>query len=88
VRTLVPSVVIEMSLSITRFVFLVFISFELCQYYTLKLFSLIYSIFPLQNVNLLQQFICPQTGMLYDPTRTGNKFLNRYNCHISNMVLT
>ncbi|KAG1947250.1 28S ribosomal protein S18b, mitochondrial [Pimephales promelas] len=24
-----------------------------------------------KNVNLLQQFICPQTGMLYDPTRTG-----------------
>ncbi|KAK5854542.1 hypothetical protein PBY51_004728 [Eleginops maclovinus] len=24
-----------------------------------------------QNVKLLQQFISPQTGMLYDPTRTG-----------------
>lgn len=27
--------------------------------------------FSLQNVNLLQQFICPYTGIVYDPTRTG-----------------
>ncbi|KAK3525427.1 hypothetical protein QTP86_031559 [Hemibagrus guttatus] len=35
-----------------------------------------------QNVNLLQQFISPHTGMLYDPTRTGvcmkqQKLLNK-----------
>lgn len=27
----------------------------------------------LQNVKLLQQFISPQTGMVFDPTRTGKK---------------
>lgn len=28
---------------------------------------------PFQNVKLLQQFISPHTGMVYDPTRTGKK---------------
>lgn len=26
-----------------------------------------------QNVKLLQQFISPHTGMVYDPTRTGKR---------------
>lgn len=26
-----------------------------------------------QNVKLLQQFMSPHTGMVYDPTRTGMK---------------
>lgn len=28
----------------------------------------------LQNVKLLQQFINPHTGVVYDPTRTGKKW--------------
>ncbi|KAA0710671.1 28S ribosomal protein S18b, mitochondrial [Triplophysa tibetana] len=29
-----------------------------------------------KNVNLLQQFICPYTGIVYDPTRTGSLHLS------------
>lgn len=31
--------------------------------------------FFLQNVKLLQQFISPHTGLVYDPTRTGKKWV-------------
>lgn len=83
--TLVPSVVIQTSLSITRFVFqschVLFhvdhVNITLC--FNIHTFSL-------QNVNLLQQFISPQTGIVYDPTRTGNEFLSTLKCRISDML--